>query len=50
MKGAGTNPTDSYSDATEGAAGLDNMWNKLILPLHEHAKALGQLDYPSICK
>lgn len=46
MKGAGTNPTDSYVDADRGAAGLDNMWNKLILPLHEHAK-LGNWNYPA---
>ncbi len=46
MEGAGTNPTDSYSDADRGAAGLDNMWNKLILPLHEHAK-LGNWSYPA---
>ena len=26
MKGAGTNPTDSYADADRGAAGPDNMW------------------------
>lgn len=45
MKGAGTNPTDSYADADRGAAGPDNMWNKLILPLHEHAK-LGNWNYP----
>lgn len=46
MKGAGTNPTDSYADADRGAAGPDNMWNKLILPLHEHAK-LGNWRYPA---
>lgn len=46
MKGAGTNPTDSYADADRGAAGPDNMWNKLILPLHEHAK-LGNWTYPA---
>ncbi len=46
MKGAGTNPTDSYADADRGAAGPDNMWNKLILPLHEHAK-LGNWNYPA---
>ncbi|HSH53310.1 MAG TPA: hypothetical protein VK982_16405, partial [Bacteroidales bacterium] len=44
MKGAGTNPTDSYSDSDRGAIGADNMWNKLILPLHEHAK-LGNWNY-----
>lgn len=45
MKGAGTDPTDSYADADRGAAGPDNMWNKLILPMHEHAK-LGNWNYP----
>ena len=43
-KGAGDNPTDSYTDADRGAAGPNNMWNKLILPLHEHAK-LGNWTY-----
>lgn len=46
MKGAGANPTDSYADGDRGAAGPDNMWNKLILPLHEHAK-LGDWNYPA---
>ena len=46
MKGAGAKPTDSYADADRGAAGPDNMWNKLILPLHEHAK-LGNWVYPA---
>lgn len=45
MKGAGANPTDTYSDIDRGAAGPDNMWNSLILPLHEHAK-LGNWNYP----
>ena len=46
MTGAGTNPTDSFADADRGAAGPDNMWNKLVLPLHEHAK-LGNWNYPA---
>ena len=46
MKGAGDDPTDSYSDSDRGAAGPDNMWNSLILPLHEHAK-LGNWNYPA---
>lgn len=46
MKGAGTNPIDSYNDTDRGAAGDDNMWNSLILPLHEHAK-LGNWKYPA---
>ena len=45
-KGAGDNPTDSYADADRGVAGPNNMWNKLILPLHEHAK-LGNWNYPA---
>jgi hypothetical protein len=44
MKGAGVDPTDSYKDSDRGAAGADNMWNKLILPMHEHAK-LGNWNY-----
>lgn len=46
MKGAGENPVDTYSDADRGAAGPDNEWNSLILPLHEHAKA-GNWTYPA---
>ena len=46
IKGAGENPTDTYSDADRGATGPDNEWNSLILPLHEHAKA-GNWLYPA---
>lgn len=46
MRGAGTNPTDSYADSDRGAAGPNNMWNKLILPLHERA-TLGNWNYPA---
>lgn len=46
MKGAGTDPTDSYSDSDRGAQGPNNMWNELILPLHEHAK-IGNWIYPA---
>jgi hypothetical protein len=46
MKGAGDMPTDSYADADRGAAGLNNEWNRLILPLHEKAK-LGNWAYPA---
>lgn len=49
MKGAGTNPTDSYTDADRGAIGSDNEWNDLILPLHEHAK-IGNWIYPAYAK
>lgn len=46
MKGAGDMPTDSYADADRGAAGPNNEWNRLILPLHEKAK-LGNWIYPA---
>jgi hypothetical protein len=46
MKGAGNDPTDSYRDSDRGAEGPDNMWNSLILPLHEHAK-IGNWNYPA---
>lgn len=46
MKGAGDMPTDSYADADRGAAGPNNEWNRLILPLHERAK-LGNWIYPA---
>ena len=46
MKGAGGNPTDSYSNSDRGAKGSNNMWNSLILPLHEHAK-IGNWIYPA---
>ena len=46
MKGAGDMPTDSFADADRGAAGPNNEWNRLILPLHERAK-LGNWNYPA---
>lgn len=46
MKGAGDMPTDSFVDADRGAAGPNNEWNRLILPLHERAK-LGNWNYPA---
>ena len=46
MKGAGDMPTDSYADADRGAAGPNDEWNRLILPLHERAK-LGNWNYPA---
>ena len=46
MKGAGNDPTDSYGDSDKGAEGPGNMWNSLILPLHEHAK-IGNWNYPA---
>ena len=48
-KGAGDNPTDSFADADRGAVGSNNMWNELILPLHEHAKT-GNWNYPAYAK
>lgn len=45
MKGVGADPTDSYDDADRGAAGADNEWNNLILPLHE--KAPNNFNYAS---
>lgn len=49
IKGAGNNPTDSYSDGDRGATGVDNEWNDLILPLHEQAK-LSNWTYPQYAK
>ena len=48
-KGAGDNPTDSFADTDRGAVGSSNMWNELILPLHEHAKT-GNWIYPAYAK
>lgn len=48
-KGAGDNPTDSFADADRGAVGANNMWNELILLLHEHAKT-GNWNYPAYAK
>lgn len=45
-KGAGDDPADSYGESDRGMAGANNMWNSLILPLHEHAK-LGNWAYPA---
>lgn len=49
IKGAGDNPTDSYTDEDRAATGTNNEWNDLILPLHEHAK-LGNWIYPQYAK
>jgi hypothetical protein len=38
FRGASNNPTDSYADSDKGSIGVDNEWNAIILPLHEHAK------------
>lgn len=37
FRGAGNDPTDSYSNSDRGSSGADNEWNSLILPLHENA-------------
>jgi hypothetical protein len=37
MRGAGNDPTDSYSNSDRGSNGADNEWNNLILPLHANA-------------
>lgn len=38
LKGAATDPLDSYNDADRGLVGPASEWNNLILPLHEQAK------------
>lgn len=38
MRGAGSDPLDSYSDADRGMPGELSEWNNLILPLHEKAR------------
>ena len=38
LRGASNNPTDSYADSDRDSIGVDNEWNAIILPLHEHAK------------
>jgi len=45
-RGAGHLPTDSYSNSDRGVKGPNNMWNSLILPLHEHAK-IGNWNHPA---
>ncbi len=37
FKGAGNDPTDSYSNSDRGSSGKENEWNNLILPLHANA-------------
>lgn len=49
MRGAGSDPLDSYADADRGTIGPGNEWNDLILPLHEHAK-LGNWNYTAYAK
>ena len=38
LKGAESDPLDSYGDPDRGLVGPNSEWNKLILPLHERAK------------
>lgn len=38
LRGAASDPLDSYSDSDRGLVGKDSQWNSLILPLHERAK------------
>lgn len=38
LKGAATDPLDSYNDADRGLVGPASEWNNLILPLHEQAR------------
>lgn len=38
LRGAASDPLDSYADSDRGMVGDKSQWNKLILPLHEHAK------------
>jgi hypothetical protein len=46
MRGAASDPTDSYANSDRGSIGPDNEWNAIILPLHEHAK-LQNWNYPT---
>lgn len=49
IKGSGKNPVDSYENPDRGSTGAGNEWNRVILPLHEHAK-LGNWIYPQYAK
>lgn len=44
LKGAASDPIDSWDDADGGSVGPENEWNGLILPLHEKAR-LGNWNY-----
>ncbi|MBG9977221.1 hypothetical protein [Ruoffia tabacinasalis] len=46
MRGAGSDPLDSYNDADRGMPGELSEWNNLILPLHEKAR-LQDWAYPA---
>src|SRR5699024_8412813 len=37
MRGAASDPQDSWNDSDRGSVGPENEWNHLILPLHERA-------------
>jgi hypothetical protein len=45
FRGAADDPLDSYSDADRGSLGVENEWNRIMLPLHERAK-LQNWNYP----
>lgn len=49
IKGSGKNPVDSINNPDNGSTGASNEWNRVILPLHEHAK-LGNWSYPQNAK
>lgn len=49
IKGSGKNPVDSANNPDRGSTGANNEWNRVILPLHEHAK-LGNWAYPQYAK
>lgn len=46
MRGAGSDPLDSYNHADRGMPGEMSEWNNLILPLHEKAR-LQDWAYPA---
>ena len=46
FRGASNNPTNSYGDSDRDSIGVNNEWNGIILPLHEHAK-LQNWIYPA---
>ena len=49
IKGSGKDPIDSANNPDRGSIGASNEWNRVILPLHEHAK-LGNWAYPEYAK
>lgn len=49
IRGSGKDPVDSINNPDRGSTGANNEWNRVILPLHEHAK-LGNWTYPQYAK